>query len=74
MRELDQTARVRGSKEDYLGFEFEIARQSMSLVLDGACITELQDHLPKQDAARVHVWHRDDVPCEAIKRWSRAER
>lgn len=53
--------RKQHAKEGYLGLEFKIARQSMSPVLDRAGITELDDHLAEEDAARVHVWHRDDV-------------
>lgn len=53
---------VEGKGTD-LGLEFEIARQSVSLVLDSAGITELQDHLAKQNTARVHVGHGDDILC-----------
>ena len=47
--------------EETLGLEFEVGLKVLRIVPHGTCITEFEHHLSKEDAARVHIWHRQHV-------------
>ena len=47
--------------EEALGLELEVGVVVVRVVAHGARVAELDDHLSKEDAARVHVRHRQHV-------------
>ena len=51
-----------------LCLELEVADDAMLLVLRGAGVAKLEDHLAEEDTARVHVRHGDHVLCGAVRR------
>ena len=54
--------------KEAFGLELEVGVEVMGAVAHGACVSELEDHLSKQDAARIHVRHRQHVLCKSGKR------
>ena len=53
--------------EEALRLELDIGMEILRAVAHGARVAELDDHLPKQNAARVHIRHRQHVLCENKK-------
>ena len=51
-----------------LCLELEVADDAVLLVLRGAGVAKLEDHLAEEDTARVHVRHCDHVLCGAARR------
>ena len=47
----------------YLGLKLDLRAVARLLVLRRARVAELEEHLAPEDAARVHVRHRDHVLC-----------
>ena len=52
---------VVSAREEAPGLEFEVGVKVLRIVAHGTCITEFEHHLPKEDATRVHVRHRQHV-------------
>ena len=52
---------VVGAGEEALGLELDVGVQVVRVVARRAGVAELDHHLAEEDAARVHVWHRDHV-------------
>ncbi len=50
--------------EEALRLEFEVGVEIERVVAHGARVAEFEDHLSEEDAARVHVRHRQHVLCK----------
>ena len=53
--------RVVRAREVALGLELDVGREPETIVPRRARVSELEHHLAPQNAARVHIWHREHV-------------
>ena len=64
----EQRERERVEERDgNLCLELDLGCDGVVVVPGGARVTELEDHLAKEDSAGVHIGHGDDVLCVCVR-------